>query len=146
MANLHAALDSTCKSRISTIPHLGGIHSTTFDCNVRNERFTLISFMEIPAILSTLQPFQIYVFNRKNGKETFSNGLQLMEKRFMANLHASLDNTCKSRISTISHIGGSIPQLLILKWEMKYLHWYLLWGFLKYKYIAISNLHFLKKK
>ena len=43
-------------------------------------------------------------------------------KRIMANLHESLNSTCKSRISKIStrcHIlGGSIPQLLILNSEM----------------------------
>ena len=44
----------------------GGVHSTTmFDLELRNERFTLISFMGFPAILSTLQPFQICIFNRK---------------------------------------------------------------------------------
>ena len=43
----------------------GGVHSTTFDPELRNERFTLISFMGFLAILSTLQPFQIYIFNRK---------------------------------------------------------------------------------
>ena len=42
----------------------GGVHSTTFDPELRNERFTLISFMGFPAILSTLQPFEICIFNR----------------------------------------------------------------------------------
>ena len=79
-----------------------GVHSTTFDPELRNERFTLISLMGFPAILSTLQPFQICICNRKNRKFTFSNGPQLMGIRFMANLHASLDSTCKSRISNIS--------------------------------------------
>ena len=98
----------------------GGVHSTTFDLDSRNTlskfsnlvgpfhnfwswtesiRFTLIYFMGFPAILSALQPFQICIFNRKL---TLSNGPQLMGKRFMANLHASLDSTCKSRISKIS--------------------------------------------
>ena len=72
---------------------------TTFDPELRNERFTLISFMGFPAILSTLQPFQICIFNRKHSKLTFSNGPQLMGKRFMANLHASFDSTQKSSIS-----------------------------------------------
>ena len=40
-----------------------GVQLTTFE--LRNERFTLISFMGFPAILSTLQPFQICIFNRK---------------------------------------------------------------------------------
>ena len=88
-----------------------GVHSTTFDPELRNESFVLISFMGFPAILSTLQPFHICIFNRKkNSKLTFSNGSQLMGKRFMANLHASLESTCKSRISKIStrcqNLGG----------------------------------------
>ena len=44
---------------------LGGVHSTPFDPELRNERFTLISFMGFPAILSTLQPFEICIYNRK---------------------------------------------------------------------------------
>ena len=65
-----------------------GVHSTTFDPEIKNERFTLISFMGFPAILSALQPVQICIFNRKYSKLMFSNGPQLMGKRFMANLHA----------------------------------------------------------
>ena len=45
----------------------GGVYSTpfaTFDPELRNERFTLISFMGFPVILSTLQPFEICIFNR----------------------------------------------------------------------------------
>ena len=78
--------------------------------------------MGFPAILSALQPFQICIFNRKNSKLTFTNGPLLMGKRFMANLHASLDSTSKSRISQISTrcqiLGESIPQLLIWNSEM----------------------------
>ena len=101
------------------------VHSTTFDPEIRNESFALISLMGFPAILSTLQPCQICIFNRKNSKLTFSNGSQWMGKRFMANLHASLDSTCKSRFSKIStrcqNWGrGSIPQLLILNTEMNF--------------------------
>ena len=79
-----------------------GVHSTTFDPELRNERFTLISFMQFPVISSALQPFQICIFNRKYSKLAFWNGCQLMGQRFMANLHTSLDSTCKSRISKIS--------------------------------------------
>ena len=97
------------------------VHSTTFDLELRNKRFTFIPFMGFPAILSTLQPVQICICNRKNRKFTFSNGPQLMGKGSMANLHASLDSTCKSRISQIStryQIRGSIPQLFIQNSEM----------------------------
>ena len=42
-----------------------GVHSTTFDAELRNIHFALISFMGFPAILSALQPFQICIYNRK---------------------------------------------------------------------------------
>ena len=58
--------------------------------------------MGFPAILSALQPFQICIYKGKYSKLTFSNGYQLMRKEFMAHLHASLESTCKSRISKIS--------------------------------------------
>ena len=81
---------------------LAGVHSTTLDPELRNERFTLISFMGFPAMLGAIQPSQMCIFNKKYSKLTFSNGPQLMRKRFMANLHASLDSTFKSRISKMS--------------------------------------------
>ena len=105
MANLHASFESTCKSRIykiSTRFRTGGIHSITFDAELRNVGFPLISFMGFPAILSALQPFQICIYNWKYSKLTFSHGSHLMGKRFMANLHASFESTCKSRIYKIS--------------------------------------------
>ena len=88
------------------------VHSTTFDTELRNVSFPLISFMGFPAILSTLQSFQICIYNRKYSKLTFSNGSELMGQRFMANLYASLDSTCKSRISKIStrYQNGGHPQ------------------------------------
>ena len=99
MANLHASLESTCKSRISKIAtrcqNRGVInHLSTFDADLRNVRFALISFMGFPAILSVLQPFQMCIYNRKYSKLTFSNDSQVMGNRFMANLHASLESTC----------------------------------------------------
>ena len=105
MANLHASLENTCKSgiyKISTRFRTRGIHSTTFDAELRNVGFPLISFMGFPAILSALQPFQICIYNGKYSKLTFSHGSHLMGKRFMANLHASFESTCKSRIYKIS--------------------------------------------
>ena len=85
---------------------------------------------------------------------TFSNGYQLMGKRFMAHLHSKLTSllmgkrfrhlhTCKSGISKIStrfqNQGGLIIfQLLILNSEMEVLHWYLLWSFLQY-YLHYSH-------
>ena len=98
----------------------------------------------------------------------------MMGKRFMANLHASLDSTWKSRISIISTRcqnlewgsiqqlfilksemnlkifpiwGCFIPQLLILNSEMKDLHWYLVWLSCNIKHITpISNLHYQQKR
>ena len=52
--------------KLKNFPMLdGGVYSTTFDPELRNERFTLISFIGFPAIFSTLQPFEICIFNRK---------------------------------------------------------------------------------
>ena len=109
----------------------GGVHSATFDPELRNDRFTLISFMGFPAILSTLQLFQICICNRKNRKFPFSNGPQLNGKRFMANLHVSLDSTCESRIPKISmkcqNWGGQFHNFW--SWTQE---WKILWGFLQY--------------
>ena len=59
--------DPVLRNEVKKFSHVGlwGVHSTTFDPELRNERFTLISFMGFPAILSTLQPFEICIFNRK---------------------------------------------------------------------------------
>ena len=95
-----------------------------------NIRFTLISFMGFPAILSALQPFQICIFNRKYRKLTFSSSPQLMGKRFMANLHASLDNTYKSRISKLStrcQILGA-PFHNLWSWPRECTQNFLIWG------------------
>ena len=85
------SLESTCKSRIfsigsrcqnggliifhyvqakSELKILGKIlvqkgevnHLSTFDADLRNVSFALISFMGFPAILSALQPFQMYIY------------------------------------------------------------------------------------
>ena len=89
-----------------------GQSSFNFWCWTQKCKFALISFMGFPAILSTLQPFQICIYNRKYSKLTFSNSSQLIWKRFMTNLHASLESTCKSRIFQDCHWcqkwGGSI--------------------------------------
>ena len=45
-----------------------GVHSTTFDAEVRNVSFALISFMGFPAIFSTLQLFQICIYNSTYSK------------------------------------------------------------------------------
>ena len=79
-----------------------GQSSINFDPELRNVSFALKPFMGYPAILSALQPFQICIYKRKYSIWTFSNGSQVMGKRFMANLHASLERTCKGRISNIS--------------------------------------------
>ena len=41
-------------------------HLSTFDLELRNVSFELISFMGFPAILSALQPLQICIFKREN--------------------------------------------------------------------------------
>ena len=57
MANLHASLESTCKSRIPKIATRcqnwrGVNHLSTFDADLRNVSFAMITFMGFPAILS----------------------------------------------------------------------------------------------
>ena len=80
-----------------------GVHSTTFHPELRNERFTLISFMGFPAILSALQPFQICIFIRKYSKLTFWNDPQLMGKKVYGNFACiTRQYKCKSRISKMS--------------------------------------------
>ena len=59
--------DPVLRNAAKTFSHVGpgGFYSTTFDPELRNERFTVISFMGFPTILSTLQAFEICIFNRK---------------------------------------------------------------------------------
>ena len=107
MANLHASLESICKSRISKIatrcqkqgvnhfsmcglkPELKILGEILVRWGVVNHLstwcwsqkcFALISFMGFPTILSALQPFQICIYNRKHSKSTSSNGSQLVGK------------------------------------------------------------------
>ena len=77
-------------------------HLTTFDADLRNVSFALISFIGFPAILSTLETLQMCINNTKYSKLTFSHDSQVMGNKFMANSYASLESTCKSRISKIS--------------------------------------------
>ena len=127
VAILHASVESTYKSRISkiatTCQNWGEvIHLSTFDAELRNVSFPLISFMDFPPISSTLQPFQICIYNTKYSKLTFPNGSQLMEKSFVAILHASVDSTCKSRISKIDTIcqqGGEVNHLSTFDAELR---------------------------
>ena len=58
--------DPELRIEVKKFSYVGwGVYSTTFGPELRNERFTLISFIGFPAILSTLQPFEICIFNRK---------------------------------------------------------------------------------
>ena len=100
-----SSLETICKSRISNTSircqNQGG-QSQPFHAQLRKVSFALIYFMGFPAIWSTLQPFQICIYNSKFSKWTFSNDSQLIGKRFITNVHASLESTCKSRISNTS--------------------------------------------
>ena len=61
----HTTFDPELRIEVKKFSYVGhGVYSTTFDPELRNERFTVISFMGFPAILSTLQPFEICIFNR----------------------------------------------------------------------------------
>ena len=73
--------DSQLRNEVKNFSNLGVLHSTTFHLELRNERFTLISFMGFPAILSTLQPFQMCILNGNYSKLTFLNGSQVMGKK-----------------------------------------------------------------
>ena len=70
--------------KFSPVVRPGGSIAQLWTPELGNVRFTLISFMKLSAILNAVQPFQIYIFNRKYSKLTFCNGCQLMGKRFMA--------------------------------------------------------------
>ena len=123
LTNLCSSLETTCKSRISNTStrcqNQRG-QSQPFDAQLRNVSFALIYFMGFPAIWSTLQPFQICIYNSKFSKWTFSNDSQLMGKRFITNFHASLESTCKSRITSTrcQNQGGSITTFRCYNSEM----------------------------
>ena len=145
IANLHASLDSRCKSRISKISTRcpWGVHSPTFDPEHRNEfnNFSNLWGNQFSNFWSWTEKCKIYIdifywvscnikhitaisnciLNRKYSTLTCSNGPQLMGERFMANLHASLDSTCKSRISKMSakcQIWG-VHSMPFLSWNQK---------------------------
>ena len=123
----------------------GGVYSTTVHHKLRNERFTLISFIGFAAILSTSQPFQICICKRKYSKWTFSNGPHMMGKRFMANLHASLDSTWKSRFSQIStRMGGVYSTTFGTKLSFEPKNFPILGGYIQQHVILQSVMH-LKK-
>ena len=68
-------------------------------------------FYGVSCNIKCITPISNLHLQYKNRKLTFSNGPQLMGKRFMANLHASLDSTCKNRTSKMSmryHISGGV--------------------------------------
>ena len=128
MANLHTSLDSTWKSRISIIStrcqnlEWGSIQQLFILKSEMNLKIFPIWGCFIPQLLilnSEMKDLHWYLiwlscnikhitaisnlhFNRKQSTLTYSNVPQVMKKWFMANLHASLDSTWKSRISIIS--------------------------------------------
>ena len=89
MANLHTSLDSTCKSRISkisTICQIMGVHSTTFDPELRNE------FKNPPAVRSwgvhstTFDPELRNEFKKKIPPDVRSWGVHSMEWAYSQDL------------------------------------------------------------
>ena len=91
-----------------------------------------------PPISSTLQTFEIWIFNTENSNSKFFQWFSADGKKVHSTtLHASLNCTCKSRIlkyfHQMSELEESIPKLLTLNSEIKVWHWYLLWGFLQYQ-------------
>ena len=71
---------TTLKNAFKNVANAKGIHSITFHPKLRIVRFTLISFMGFPAILSTLRPFQICIFNRTKSKLMFEIPLRYWRK------------------------------------------------------------------
>ena len=104
--------------------HLWGVHSTTFEPELRNESFALISFTGFPAVLSALQPFQICIFNRKYSNLTSSwhwaNGEKVYGKFacIIGTVHAKVEFQNMSMTMRCQIQGGGIPQLFILNSEM----------------------------
>ena len=113
MANFHASLDCTCKRRILKYSHVGS-GGSIFDPKLWK------IYIDIFHGVSNLH------FQYKNGKLTFSNGPQLMQKSlWQIVMHHCMVCEKKKNFKNF-HVGSgvSIPQLLILNWEMKDLHWY----------------------
>ena len=128
VANLHASLESTCRSRFSKIStrcqNLGESQSS----------FTMFRLNLNWKILGdiVISPFSNdwgvkSCISRTYSKLTFSKYSQLMGNKFVVNLHASLKSTCKIRISKISprcqNLEGRsqssfIMSRLNLKWKI----------------------------
>ena len=138
MANVHASLDSTCKSRIWKISTgcwiLGGPFHNFWSLTEKWEILINI-FYGVSVILRALQPFQIYIFSRRNGKLKFSNSPQVMGERLWQicmhhwTVHAKVEF---EKFPPDVKSGGSIPQFFILNWEMKDLNWSILFSLLQY--------------
>ena len=56
--------DPELRIEVKKFPMIGGGSIPQLLIELRNARFTLISFIGFPAILSTVQPFEIFIFNR----------------------------------------------------------------------------------
>ena len=141
MANLHASLDSICKSRISKIStrcQNWGIHSTTFEPELRNEFKNFAIFRgSIPQLLIWTQKW-IQKFCNLLGCpfHNFWSWTQKWIQNF-SNLGVSIPQllilNSEMNLKIFQILEGSIPKLLTLNSEIKVWHWYLLWGFLQYQ-------------
>ena len=96
----------TSRSKISKIANRcqnwGNQSSFIFWCQSQKCKFCIDMFHGFSCNIKCLQSFQMHIYNRKYSKWTFSNDSQLMGNSFIANLHASLESTCKSKISKIA--------------------------------------------
>ena len=114
----------------------GGFHSTTFDPELRNESFALMSFMGFPAILSTLQPFQICILIEKIANQHFQMAHSWWGKGLWQiwmhhwTVHAKVELPgfpTDVRTGGVIHSTTFDPEL-----RNEVLHWHLLWRFLQY--------------
>ena len=87
--------------------------------------------MGFPAILSALQPFQFCIYKRKYSKLTFSNGSQLMGKRFVAHLPCIIGEYMQKwnfqdfhQMSEPGREGESSCHHVQAKSELKNLNWH----------------------
>ena len=113
-------------------------HLSTFNPELRNVSFPLISFMGFSAILSPLQPFQICIYKGKYSKLTFSNGYQLMRKRVYGTFACIIGDYMQKwnfqDFHQISQPRGGWSSLNFWSWTQKWrfcIH-ICLWGFLLY--------------
>ena len=133
MANCHASLDSTCKRRISKLSHLVSqlVHSTSLILNWEMKIYIDI-FCAVSGNIKCITVISnLHFLIGKIVYPHFQMALSWWKKGLWQICTHNWTVHAKVEFQKFFMLGG-IPQLLILNWEMKDLHWYLLWAFLQY--------------